>query len=340
MNLPSKKTAFALPAAFRDIATPETFNEFTDNVRAGFPVISYRGKVWRIRQGGKEENYLDRNGDPMPGIEVVLVRSNPHLSKIFYPGGYEEGSTEAPTCWSSNSITPDADVTSRQAKNCAACPKNVWGSKITENGSKARACADARRVAVVFADELAKKGDEATPMLLRIPGGTLTPLKDYVENLKTAGVFPFAIVTRIGFDPQVAHQKLTFKPVRPVDVNEAEAIVKFRSDSTVEAILAAAHEHVVAGTTGEEDEDVAGQPELTAPAPAATPKRASKPVPVVEEEEEEEEIPPPVAPKAPAKRKVTKPVEEEAEAEEAQPTGKTGNKDFDSLLDSILAPKK
>lgn len=95
MNLPSThKPAFSLPAAFKGIATAATFNEFTDNVRAGFPVISFRGKVWRIRQGGKEENYLDHNGDPMPGIEVVLVRSNPHLSKIYYPGGYEEGNSE------------------------------------------------------------------------------------------------------------------------------------------------------------------------------------------------------------------------------------------------------
>jgi hypothetical protein len=49
------KSKVQLPAAFAKLKV-EDFTEFTAGVTAGFPVISYRGKVWRIRKGGKEDS--------------------------------------------------------------------------------------------------------------------------------------------------------------------------------------------------------------------------------------------------------------------------------------------
>src|SRR5574343_1998731 len=138
-NLPTKVAA-NLPAHLRGLANAEVFSELTAGVQSGFPVSSYRGKVWRIRKAGEETNYTDDEGDAVQAVELVLLKSNPQPSKIFYEKAFEEGSTESPTCWSADGIKPDAGVTNPQSKACASCKKNEWGSKITPTGAKTKLC--------------------------------------------------------------------------------------------------------------------------------------------------------------------------------------------------------
>ena len=314
------KAKVNLPAVFSQFKH-DVFSEFTDGVTSGFSVISYRGKVWRIRKGGKEESYLDANGDAVQSIEVVLVKSNPHPSKTYYETKYEEGSAETPRCWSPDGIKPDVGVQNPISAACANCPKNAWGSKISETGSKTKACADVRRMAVVFRSDLEEKGAAATPFLMRVPPASLNPLKDYVENmLAPRGIPPFAVVTRVGFDNQVAYAKMTFKPASILADEEAAAVVAIRSSSAVKNILSESTEFAGDGAKTDGDSQVA---ERTAPLPAeavvtAAPSPAAKPKrrPVEEEEVEVEDEPPTPAPKKAAKP-APKPVVEEEEAEEA-----------------------
>ena len=261
-----------LPAAIQKLvalATPETFNELAGGVTSGFPIISYKGKVWRIRKGGEETLHVDDDGNAMPTIEVVLVQANPMPSKIYYDKAFEEGSNEPPRCFSNDGAKPDASVQNPISKVCATCPNNVWGSRITENGKKSRLCSDARRMAVVFANDLYENADDCQKLLLRVPPASLNPLKDYAEKvLAPKGIPFFGIVTRIGFDVQAAHPQFTFKPARFLNDEEADAIVRLRGSEDIKRILAEAQEFPVAPAAGGED-DAAGQSQ-SSPAPAAS----------------------------------------------------------------------
>lgn len=337
-----------LPAAIRNLLAKqgsEVMQEVTGGVTSGFPIISYRGKAWRIRKGGEETNVVNDEGDPVPAIEVVLIKSNPMPSKIYYEKEYEEGATDSPICWSADGMKPDPGVQKPVCKTCAACPNNAWGSKITKQGTKTKACADARRMAVTSRQELEEHGDKAPLYLMRVPPASLNPLKDYAEKvLKPKGIPYFAVVTKVSFDVQASYPKMLFKATRHLTEDEAVAVISLRDSEDARRILAEAAEFDTAGTTdGSEasssDEEVtpsapaASTPKKQKPRPveeedvglddipAPAPKKKAAPAPVVEEEEEEEEIapPPPPAKKKKAAAPPPPPVEEEEDEEEIAP---------------------
>jgi hypothetical protein len=360
--IPSNSAQLPAHLQARAIANKQaraTNSELSQGVTAGFPVISYRGKVWRIRKGGVEKSYLDAEGEPVPSIEIVLVRSNAQPSKTYYDKKYEEGDNSPPTCWSTDGFKPDHDVREPQSKSCAICPHSQWGSRITESGKKGRACSDVRRVAAVFTHELMAKGADAHVFLLRIPPASLNPLKDYSERvLDPRGVEYFSVATRVGFDTEAAHPKFTFKLNGFLPEDAFEAVLALRDSPEVARMLTEGAEFAGAGTTG--DAEATGADEIARPAPskaAPTPtpaarkvvedeeveaevvdepppvarKAAPPPLPAFDDEEEEEEpevAPPP--PKAKAKKKATAPA--------AAPTApaKEAKTDFDSMLESLL----
>lgn len=341
-------------------------NELSGGVTSGFPIISYKGKTWAVRKSGETEYMVDENGNARPSIDVVIVRSNPLPSKIFYEKAYAEGTNESPRCFSNDGVKPDASVQNPISKQCAACPNNVWGSKITENQKKTKACADARRMAVVSAEELKEKGDEAPLYLLRVPAASLNPVKDYAEKmLAPKGIPFFGVVTTIGFEVAVAHPQFTLKAARFVTDPEAVAVEKLRESEDARRILAEANEFPVGAAGEDAAEDpapatvVGGTP--AAASAATTAPAASKPVKLRAATEEEAGLaavlgngaPPPAAtkpapaaaakPKAPAKPKpaaaapVAPPPAVVEEEETAAPVGAAAPPDgFENLLDSIL----
>lgn len=208
-----------VPAAMAGAFKMDDLDDLTSGVSGGYPIISYKGKVWAVTSGGEKHLVLDDNGDPRPSIDVVLVKANPHISKIYYPGGYEEGSTERPSCYSNDGITPGLDAAEPQAAKCAVCPHNQWGSRISEAGSKGKACSDTRRVAVVSLSDL------DTPMLMRIPAASLREMANYAQVLKRRNTPYQAVVTKIGFDPEAAYPRFTFRAVRYLDETEAKSII-------------------------------------------------------------------------------------------------------------------
>ena len=264
-----------LPAAIQKLmalATPEAMNELSGGVTSGFPIIGYKGKVWRLREKGGEKLHVDDQNNAMPTIDVVLVQANPNPSKIFYDKKFEEGTNEAPRCFSNDGTKPDPSVQNPISKVCATCPNNVWGSRITDNGKKSRACSDARRMAVVFAQDLYENGEDCQKFLLRVPPASLNPLKDYAEKvLAPKGIPFFGIVTRIGFDVQAAHPQFVFKPARFLNDEEAEAIVKLRGSEDIKRILAEAQEFPAGAPADGEDEgpQASGTAAPAAPTPAA-----------------------------------------------------------------------
>lgn len=199
-------------------------------VSGGYAVISYKGNRWHVVEGGNRTLLTNEDGDPRSSIEVVILKSNPNLSKIYYEGGYEEGSSAKPTCYSNDGHGPAADSTAPQAAKCAICPHNAWGSRITENGSKGKACADLRRIAV------APSGDLTKAMLLRIPAASLKELSQYADMLNRRKAPYSAVVTKIGFDPEVAYQRMKFRAVRWLDEAELEAVAQTAKSDVINRI--------------------------------------------------------------------------------------------------------
>jgi len=221
-----------VPAHIRSMMGQVSNSDLTAGVTSSFPILSYKGKSWHISQGGTRTLIADDQGEPRPSIEVVILKSNPHISKIFYEGGYVEGSDERPTCYSNDGITPAMDAAVKQANKCAICPRNQWGSRTTESGAKGKECSDSRRLAV------APSGEIDNPMLLRVPAATLKELMAYASMLDRRKTPYAAVVTKIGFDHSVAFPKLTFKPIRWLDPSEIATVAATIAGPLVAAITA------------------------------------------------------------------------------------------------------
>ena len=225
-----------VPAHVRAMFAQPSNADLAANVSAGYPIISYKGKVWHIVEAGERTLITVGEGrnanDPAASLETVIVRANPALNKVYYPEGYEEGSTERPLCHSDDGIYPAADAQEKQAVACGACPHNEWGSKISDNGSRGKACADSRRMAVAAVDDI------GNPMLLRCPAASLKTLLAYGQQLEKRG-WPYqALVTRIGFDASLAYPALTFTPERWLEPDELSEVMGMQEDDLVLSITA------------------------------------------------------------------------------------------------------
>lgn len=253
-----------LPAYLRNINL-EDLNSDLATASTGFPVISIKGKVFTIVRGGERTTMMNPK-DPdsaANAIEVVLIKANKGLSKVFYAKGYDEkAENQKPDCFSNEGTKPDASVDKPQSKTCATCAHNQWGSKIGENGGKGKACQDSKRMAI------AAPGLVNDPYLIRVPPASIKALGEYGAALAKRGVPYSAVVTKIGFVVDEATPKLTFK-VAGVLTEDMHKEVKAAMDSEVV--------HSILGTslTPVEHEDL---PVVEAPAPVAEkPKAAAKP---------------------------------------------------------------
>lgn len=231
-----------LPAEFAGFFDAEGMSDdLSAGVAGGFAILSFRGSKWRIKSSGEEILVTDANDEAKPSVELIFLKASPDVSKVYYDHNYTEGSDEPPTCMSISGITPDADAASPQDTSCARCPHNQWGSRMTEAGKKAKSCQDSRRIAVVPMGDIPNE-QYGGPMLLRVPAASLNDLKTYGLGMKNKG-FPYnTIVTRVGFDPDASYPKLTFKPIRKINQEEALQLGTHFKGERIETILTQADE--------------------------------------------------------------------------------------------------
>ena len=287
----------------------------------GYPTVSIKGKVFTLKRGDEKTLITDSNDEPARSLEVVILKAGPagdKLSKVYYASGYTEGSDAKPLCYSNDGIAPGVNATEPQAKTCATCPKNIWGSHVSEDGKKGKACSDSKRLAI------APPGQVNDPMLMRVPAASLKALTAFGQQLAKRGVPYQAVVTKIGFDYSVAHPALTFKPVGFVDESTLSEIKEVVDSDLVKRICGEVEDLYVP-----DDADTAGESfEQKKPEPKVEPKKTVvKPKPQVTEDDD----PPPK-------------VKVEVEAEEATtPTPKAAAKsvvqevedDLDAALDDM-----
>ena len=283
-NLPAELSGFFDVDSMAD--------DLSAGVAGGFAILSFRGSKWRIKASGEEVLVTNEDGEARPSVELIFLKASPDISKVFYDHKYVEGSDDPPTCMSVNGIIPDADSTTPQAPSCAACPHNQWGSRMTDDGRKAKACQDSRRIAVVPMGDIENE-QYGGPMLLRVPAASLNDLKSYGVGMKNKG-FPYnTIVTRVGFDPDASYPKLTFKPVRRITEAEAHELTAHYKGEKIEAILTQADENralqkqaLVEEKKPEPPKQEAVSLEFEEDAPKAEAKPEPKPEPKVEEKQE------------------------------------------------------
>ena len=235
-------TELSLPKGFGAVSSvfggqAATNDELGAGVASSYGVMGYKGKVWSTRFGGVDTPLMREDGDGARGsIEVVIVKAAAPISKIFYKGGYVEGSTAAPDCWSASGMAPDGSVQNKVHTTCADCPMNAWGSRVTEAGKQGKACADSRRIAVVPVADIDNELFGG-PMLLRVPAASLKDLKAYGDLLNSYQYPYYAVATRISFDPKEAYPKFVFTAIRPLDDAEGRKIMALRDDKRVATVL-------------------------------------------------------------------------------------------------------
>jgi hypothetical protein len=251
---------------------------------SGFPVISIKGKVFAVVRDGERELQMNPK-DPdsaATSLNVVLLKVNKSASKVFYLKGYDKDTSEGqkPDCYSNDGIEPAADAQNKQAKKCATCAHNQWGSRISERGAtKGKACSDAVRMAVAPAGQL----NDA--MLLRLPPASIKAIGEYGQMLAKRGVEAHMVVTKVGFDLQAESPKLTFSAVGLLDDEGFAEVQEMRRADIVASILGSnsiAGEYTPA-IEAEEAPAPKAAPKEEAPAPKAEVKAKpakAKPAPV------------------------------------------------------------
>lgn len=286
MNIIPFDSGSNLPAFLKKVDVAALNSDLTAHAGGGFPVISIKGKVFAVVRDGEREIQMNPK-DPdsaATSLNVVLLKANKGTSKVFYIKGYDKDTSEGqkPDCYSNDGVEPAADAQNKQAKKCATCPHNQWGSRVSEKGAtKGKACADAVRMAV------APAGQINDAMLLRVPPASIKALGEYGQMLAKRGVGYNMVVTKVGFDLQAESPKLTFSAVGLLDDDGFAEVQEIAASDMVSNILGSSIAAAVAA-------EAPAEPEEEAPAPVAKPKAAAKPA--------EEEAPAPVAkPKAAAK---------------------------------------
>lgn len=211
-----------LPAYLKDMEDETT--KALAGSSGGVKRISIEGGVFRMMVGGKE---IAVNEDR--AMNIIIVKSAPHDSRVFYAGTYVKGQVSTPDCVSNDGITSDPKSKNRQSVRCADCPQNVKGS----GQGDSRACRFQRRLAVIPENE-----PNGFVYQLVLPSTSIfgdgengkLPLKAYARHLEAHRAPVSGVVTEMRFDTASSTPKLTFKPVRPISEQEFE-MVKVAKDS-------------------------------------------------------------------------------------------------------------
>lgn len=174
--------------------------------------ISIKGGVFRKYAGGKEVASIEDRF-----MNVIFVKMAHDPSRTWYESAFKEGEKVSPSCWSSDSKTPDADVKNAPASSCNECPNSVKGSG---NNGQGTACRLSWRTAVVLPSD--PNGDvmqlvlPATSAFGKEDNGKF-PFRPYIQMLANHNVSAGRVVTKMQFDTKATAPKVMFSPAGAVD---------------------------------------------------------------------------------------------------------------------------
>lgn len=277
----------------------------------GVPMLSIMGGTFTVKDGENQKNVSnqDKNNNNALYVDVHIIDASPYKAKVYYEGKFDpKADPIAPKCYSDDGEKPSDNATEKQSEYCQQCPHNVWGSQITENGSKTKACRDAWKIAVTIPEH----GNDSI-FMLRIPGGSLknwlgyiAAFNDYPVDGEDRKMNASDVITRIFFEPNVLNT-LAFSAVELATPEARAAANELVEDGKTAAYI---------GLPNMSEEKRAEALQLSAPTAVkklAGPKTAPKQIQqeprveideegnevldgVIEEDEEEEAAPPPPPP--------------------------------------------
>jgi len=179
------------------------------------PRISIKGKMFRYFLNGEWHSITkEEDGEVVNAtlINAVVLGHAPTRSYALFEGGFKDGESQAPACWSHDSKTPDSTVQEPNNPTCEGCEKRVVGSAFTEGGQATRACRESRLISVAL---IQSATEISQPLQLRLAVGSLWQSKEnavlqeaqgwysydaYVAMLSKMGIaHPCMVATRIKF---------------------------------------------------------------------------------------------------------------------------------------------
>lgn len=193
--------------------------------------ISIKGGVFRKYAGGEEVGTIEDRS-----MNVVFIRMAHNASRMYYASSYKDGEKITPTCWSSDSRTPDADVVNPPASSCDQCPYSVKNS-VAGNGS---ACRLSWRTAVVV------PGDPSGDIYqLVLPSTSCWQKEDngkwgfrpYVQMLANNNVGASKVITKMQFDTKSPTPKLLFSPVGVLTPEQIAEVEQQARSATAEGYI-------------------------------------------------------------------------------------------------------
>jgi hypothetical protein len=181
--------------------------------------ISIKGNKFRLFVDGEQVSVSKEDH-----LNVVVVNAAA-ISRTYYEGAYDPNNTSAPTCWSTDTRAPAADVPAEQKKasRCADCPMNVKGS----GQGDSRACRYNQRLAITLEgkpDEVYQLQLPATSLFGDGKNGKM-PMQAYAKFLDAHNTPIIAVMTQMTLDENSETPKLFFKPVRSLTEEELQAAV-------------------------------------------------------------------------------------------------------------------
>ena len=146
-----------------------------------------------------------------PPLNAIIVNAFDKM-RAYY------SDDETIICASGDGTTPLNKSSVPQSKQCAVCPQSVWGSRITPNGKRARACTEYATLKLITLEE-------SNRALLRVPSTSLRSFREYKKSLSSRGYGLKNVVTHINVRPLENYNLLTFKVGRFLKEIELNSII-------------------------------------------------------------------------------------------------------------------
>lgn len=184
--------------------------------------ISVAGKLFKLP-----------SGQTSPGPFNCIILDWRNFNRYYPPGAeYNAQNPKPPVCFALDKdlelMAPSDKASDQQADNCAACPKNQWGSD--PRGGKGKACENRVRLAVVPAD--AKEDSEV--YTLGISRTALKHWASYVNGLHAVSKHPMEVVTVLSFDPNQSYPTVRFAASAAHDNLEVFAVLREKAQSLLD----------------------------------------------------------------------------------------------------------
>jgi len=178
-----------------------------------FPRLTFKGSRFRVKKGADEQVLEDF------ALDVIILKANPTVSRVYYEGAYSEDSTgQRPACASADGEVPLPTVSQPQSNACATCPMNEKGSQISDDGGKRKACSYFHRIVLRLTKypDLGELACEIKAMSLfgeSYPDINKLNFRMYAERLNSHQIMAHAVITQMTFDVDSSVPKVLFQPI-------------------------------------------------------------------------------------------------------------------------------